>query len=71
VKVTNACGQTVSLYANGDYKNDLEDQESITFENVCYGVYQLDAVRTIDNSLVDSITINVVENKEYIWLISS
>jgi len=70
IKVTNAYGQTVSIYANAEYQLDLEDQESTTFEDVLYGEYQFDALRTIDNGLVDSKYINVVENKEYVWLIS-
>jgi hypothetical protein len=71
IKVTNASGQTVSIYANAEYQVDLDDQENITFEDVLYGEYQFDAVRTIDSRLVDSKYINVVENKEYIWLISN
>jgi hypothetical protein len=71
IKVTNAYGRTVSIYANAEYQLDLEDQESITFEDVLYGEFQFDALRTSDNALVDSKYINVVENQEYIWLISN
>jgi len=71
LKVTNAYGQTVSIYANAEYQRDLEDQESITFEDVLYGEYQFDAIRTSDSLLVDSKYINVVENQEYVWLISN
>ena len=70
LKVTNAYGQTVSIYANAEYQRDLEDQESVTFEDVLYGEYQFDAVRTSDSALVDTKYINVVENQEYVWLIS-
>jgi hypothetical protein len=71
LKVTNAYGETLSIYANAEYQRDLEDGESVTFEDVLYGEYQFDAIRTSDDTLVDSKYINVVQNQEYVWLISN
>ncbi|MFC2166075.1 hypothetical protein ACFLT2_13900 [Acidobacteriota bacterium] len=70
IRVTNAYGQTISIYVNAEYQLDLEDEEVVSFEDVLYGEYQFDALRTSDNALVDSKYFNVVENQQYVWLIS-
>lgn len=70
LKVTNEYGETLSIYANDTYLGDIDDQESQSVSNFPYGEYQLKALRTSDETEVASTTINIVEDKEYLWTIS-
>lgn len=69
LKVINEYGQTLNIYTDGSYQGELEDQESQVFTNMPYGEHILEAAKTADNTLVESITIEVIENKEYTWTI--
>jgi hypothetical protein len=69
LKVTNEYGETLNIYTNGQYQGELDDQESQVFTNVPYGEHILEAAKTADNTLVETVTLEVVENKEYTWTI--
>jgi hypothetical protein len=69
LKIANEYGETLNIYTNGSLQGELEDKESQVFDNVPYGEHVLEASTTSDNTLVASITINVVEEKEYTWTI--
>ncbi len=69
LKVINEYGQTLDIYTNGHYQGELEDQESQIFTNMPYGEHILEAAKTADNTLVESLILEVIENKEYTWTI--
>ncbi len=69
LKVINEYGQTLDIYTNGQYQGELDDQESQVFTNMPYGEHILEAAKTADNTLVESVTMEVEENKEYTWTI--
>ncbi len=69
IKVTNEYGQNLDIYMNGDYQGELEDQDSQIFSNMPYGEHLFEAAKTIDNTFVESVIIEVIENKEYTWTI--
>ncbi len=69
LKIANEYGETLNIYTNGSLQGELEDKESQVFDNVPYGEHVLEASKTSDNTLVESVTINVVEEKEYTWTI--
>jgi hypothetical protein len=70
VKIANAYGELLTVYADGSVLGDIEDQTSQVIQNVPFGVHKFDAVRKSDNILIKSIEIDIQENKEYIWTIS-
>jgi hypothetical protein len=70
LKIANEYGETLNIYTNGSLQGELEDKESQVFDNVPYGDHVLEASKTSDNTLVESVTINVVEEKEYTWTIN-
>jgi len=69
LKVINEYGQTLDIYTNGNYQGELDDQESQVFTNIPYGEHILEAAKTVDNTLVESMILEVIENKEYTWTI--
>ena len=69
INVINNYGETLNIYTNGSLQGELDHQKSQVFTNVPYGEHVLEASKASDNTLVDSTTINVVEEKEYTWTI--
>lgn len=69
IKIINEYGEILNIYTNGSLQGELDDEESQVFTNVPYGEHVLEASKTSDNTLVASVTINVVEEKEYTWTI--
>jgi hypothetical protein len=69
LNVINEYGQTLNIYTDGDYQGELDDQESQVFTNVPYGEHILEAAKKADNTLVETFTLEVIENKEYVWTI--
>jgi len=67
--ISNEYGETLNIYTNGSLQGELEDDESQTFTEVPYGEHVLEASKTSDNTLVATTTIDVVEEKEYTWVI--
>ncbi len=70
IKIENAYGELLSVYADGSLLGEIEDQANQVIQNVPFGVHKFDAVRKSDSVLVKSIEIDIQENKEYIWTIS-
>ncbi len=68
--VSNEYGEILSIYAAGNYLDDLSSPGTMTIQNVPYGEHLLEAVRPSDETKVASITINIDEKKEYYWTIS-
>lgn len=69
ITITNEYGETLNIYTNGSLQGELADEESQTFTDVPYGEHVLEASKTSDNTLVASTVINVLEAKEYTWVI--
>jgi hypothetical protein len=69
LNVINEYGETLDIYTNGQYQGELDDQESQVFTNIPYGEHILEAAKTADDTLVETVTLEVVENKEYTWTI--
>ena len=69
IKIVNEYGETLNIYTNGSLQGELEDKENQVFDNVPYGEHVLEASKASDNTFVASVTINVVEEKEYTWTI--
>jgi len=69
LKIVNEYGETLNIYTNGSLQGELEDKESQIFDNVPYGEHVLEVSKTSDNTFVASVTINVLEEKEYTWTI--
>jgi len=70
IKIINEYGETLNIYTNGSLQGELGDGEEQVFTNVPFGDHVLEASKTSDNTLVESVTINVVEEKEYTWTIN-
>jgi hypothetical protein len=70
ITIKNEYGETLSIYTDGSYQDDLDDQVTMIFENVPFGEHLLEAVRPSDEVKVASITVDVDENIEYLWTIS-
>lgn len=69
IKVINEYGEALNIYTNGSLQGELGDGESQVFTNVPYGDHMIEASTASDNTLVASVTISVVEEKEYTWTI--
>jgi hypothetical protein len=69
IKIINQYGETLNIYTNGSLQGELVDDYFQVFYNVPYGEHVLEASKTSDNTLVASITISVVEEKEYTWTV--
>jgi len=69
ITVKNEYGETLSIYTDGSYQDDLADQDTMLFQNVPFGEHLLEAVRPSDEVKVASITVNVTENITYSWTI--
>lgn len=70
ITVKNEYGETLSIYTDGTYQDDLADQGTMVFQYVPYGEHLLEAVRPSDDTKVATITVNVDENITYFWTIS-
>jgi hypothetical protein len=69
IKVVNEYGEALNIYTNGSLQGELGDGENQVFTNVPYGDHVIEASTVSDNTLVASVTISVVEEKEYTWTI--
>ena len=70
ITIKNEYGQTLRIYADGSYQDDLPDQGTMIFQYVPFGEHLLEAVRPSDDVKVASLTVDVDENIEYFWTIS-
>ena len=69
LNVINEYGESLYIYTNGSLQGELGDGESQLFINVPYGEHLLEASTASDNTLVESTTIDVVQEIEYTWTI--
>jgi hypothetical protein len=69
INVVNEYGEPLNIFTNGSNQGELGDKQNQVFTQVPYGDHVLEASKTSDNTLVASVTINVVEEKEYTWTI--
>jgi hypothetical protein len=70
IKITNSYGVTLSIYLDGVYKFDIQDEEDRWLIDVSFGSHYLKATKASDGSEVASTTIDVDANKDYSWAIS-
>jgi hypothetical protein len=70
VTIKNEYGETLSIYTDGGYQDDLADQATMIFQSVPFGEHLLEALRTTDDEKVASLTVDVEENTTYFWTIS-
>lgn len=67
--VTNAYGETLSIYGDGELLSDIGSQGTLVVENVLYGEHLFSAT-TSDGTEVASLSLDMDENKPYLWTIS-
>ncbi len=65
----NEYGETLNFYMNGVLIGGVPDQEGAVIPNVAFGTHELAAARAPDNLLVDSLTLEVDDVAEYVWLV--
>ncbi|MFW6124338.1 MAG: hypothetical protein ACOC5G_03870 [Acidobacteriota bacterium] len=70
ITIKNDYGETLSIYTDGEYKDDLKDQNSMLLQNVPFGEHLLEAFKPTDETKVSSTTVNIDENITYTWTIS-
>jgi hypothetical protein len=70
ISIKNEYGETLSIYTDGSYQDDLDDTNTMIFQNVPFGEHLLEAVRPTDEVKVASTTVDVGENITYSWTIS-
>jgi len=70
VTITNKYGETISLYADGNYYDDLDDQVVVSLSNVDYGTHHFEAKRPNQSEVLAETTIDIFEDKEYTWTIT-
>ena len=73
VLVTNEYGESINIYADNYLQISVEDQKSSSIYNITYGEHLLQAIRTADTTgtVIASIIIDIVENKEYLWTVTN
>lgn len=69
LQVTNQYGEILSIYVDEDYLGDIGDQITQTLHKVRFGTHKYEAKTKTDETVVASITIDVAEPIEYIWVI--
>jgi hypothetical protein len=69
LKIINEYGEALNIYTNGSLQGELGNGEEQVLTNVPFGDHLLEASKTSDNTLVESVTLSVVEEKEYTWTI--
>lgn len=69
ITITNAYGEDLAIYVNGNYQGDIGDTQTQSITEVPFGTYNLEAVNS-NSVIVASVIITVSEVKEYFWTIS-
>ena len=69
IRIYNYSGEKLEIYMDGGYQFDLEEEEDRWIIDVPYGERFLLARRKSDGSQIASITINAIENTDYVWTI--
>ena len=69
VTIINHYGEKLSVYGDGAYQTDLEDQESDLVQNAPYGEHLFEAKRPNQSEVVASTRIEVLGDNAYTWTI--
>ena len=69
MKITNNYGETLDIYGDGARYSELTDQTDIVFPTIPYGEHLLEAKKQGGTTVVASITIDVIEDILYTWII--
>jgi len=70
VVVTNNYGETISLYGDGTFQTDIDDQVTATISNMPYGEHLFEAKRPDESEVLASTTIVVLGDNIYKWTIA-
>ena len=70
VTINNHYGEKLSVYGDGAYQTDLEDQESDLVQNVPYGEHLFEAKRPNQSEVLASTRIEVLGDNGYTWTIT-
>jgi hypothetical protein len=68
--VTNNYGETVSLYGDDEYYEDLDSQVSASFPEIPYGEHHFEAKRPNQTEVLKEITIEILGDNNYTWTIT-
>ena len=71
IVVQNLYGESLYIYMNSILVGTVSNNDGAVIPNVTFGTHELAAVRTSDNILVESLTLNVEDVAEYFWIISA
>jgi len=70
VTITNNYGETLSLYGDGTYQTDLDNNSSASIQQIPYGEHLFEAKRPDESEVLVSTQIEVLEDKQYTWTIT-
>src|SRR4030042_895471 len=64
VTITNNYGETLSLYGDGTYQADIDNQGSASIQQIPYGEHLFEAKRPNESQVLASTRIDVIEDKQ-------
>lgn len=70
VTITNNYGETLSLYGDGTYQDDIQDQGNTSIVQIPYGEHLFEAKRPNESQVVASTRIEILQDKQYTWTIT-
>jgi hypothetical protein len=70
ITITNKYGETLSIYGDGTYQTDIDDQGTATIQSMPYGEHLFEAKRPSQTEVLASTSFEVLEDKEYTWTIT-
>jgi hypothetical protein len=70
VTIINHYGEKLSVYGDGAYQTDLEDQESDLIKDIPYGEHLFEAKRPSQSEVLASTRIEVLGDNAYTWTIT-
>ena len=70
VAITNNYGETLSIYGDGTYQTDVDDQVTAQIGKVDYGGHLFEAKRPNQTEVLASTTIEVLGDNVYTWTIT-
>jgi hypothetical protein len=68
--IINNYGETISLYADGEYYEDLGNQVTASFPQIPYGEHHFEAKRPNEGEVLAKLTIEVLGDNNYTWTIT-
>lgn len=69
LKITNNYGETLDIYGDGTFQSELTDQTDLLFATIPYGEHLVEAKKQGGTTVVASITIDIIEDITYTWII--